>query len=160
MGSSESLQPHGLQPAQLLCPWDSPGKNTGVGCHFLLQEIFPTQGSNLGLPHCRQILYCLSHQGSPLKKVVVPDKSYWVCPELILSTARLICKGGSPGGTSGKESACQYRKQRRCVLDPWVRKIPWRRAWQPTPVFLPGKFHGYRSLAGYSPWGFGESDMN
>ena len=42
----------------------SPGKNTGVGCHSLLQRIFPTQGSNPGLPHCRQILYCLSHQGS------------------------------------------------------------------------------------------------
>ena len=44
---------------------DSPGKNTGVGCHALLQGIFPTQGSNPGLPHCRQILYCLSHQGNP-----------------------------------------------------------------------------------------------
>ena len=42
---------------QVLCPWDSPGKNTGVGCHFLLQGIFPTQGSNPGLLHCRQILY-------------------------------------------------------------------------------------------------------
>ena len=45
---------------------DSPGKNTGVGCHALLQGIVPTQGSNPGLPHCRQILYCLSHQGRPL----------------------------------------------------------------------------------------------
>ena len=44
---------------------DSPGKNTGVDCHALLQGIFPTQGSNPGLPHCRQILYCLSHQGNP-----------------------------------------------------------------------------------------------
>ena len=44
---------------------DFPGKNTGVGCHSLLQGIFPTQGSNLGLLHCGQILYCLSHQGSP-----------------------------------------------------------------------------------------------
>ena len=44
---------------------DSPGKNTGVGCHALLQGIFPTKGSNPGLPHCRQILYCLSHQRSP-----------------------------------------------------------------------------------------------
>ena len=44
---------------------DSPSKNTGVGCHPLLQGIFPTQGSNPGLPHCRWILYCLSHQGSP-----------------------------------------------------------------------------------------------
>ena len=48
-----------------LHPWDFPSKNTGVGCHFLLQEIFPTQGSNPGLPHCRQTLYCLSHRGSP-----------------------------------------------------------------------------------------------
>ena len=44
-------------------------------------------------------------------------------------------------------------------FDPWVSKIPWRRAWQPTPVFLPGEFHGHTSLAGYSPWGHKESDM-
>ena len=52
---------------RLLCPWDSPGKNTGVGCHAVLQGIFPTQGSNpqlLQLLHCRQILYPLSHLGS------------------------------------------------------------------------------------------------
>ena len=48
---------------RLLCPWDSPGKSTGVGCHSLLQGIFPSQGSNLGLPHCRQILYCLRVRG-------------------------------------------------------------------------------------------------
>ena len=44
-------------------PWDFPGKNTGMGCHAVLQGIFPTQGSKLGLLHCRQIIYCLSHQG-------------------------------------------------------------------------------------------------
>ena len=49
---------------RLLHPWDFLGKSTEVGCHFLLQGIFPTQGSNPGLPHCRQMLYCLSHQGS------------------------------------------------------------------------------------------------
>ena len=62
---SDSLRPHGLQPARLLYPWDSPGKNTGVGCHALLQGIFPTQGSNPGPLHCRRILDGLSHQGSP-----------------------------------------------------------------------------------------------
>ena len=51
--------------ARVLCQWNYPGKNIGVGCHTLLQGIFPIQGSNPGLPHCRQILYCLSHQGSP-----------------------------------------------------------------------------------------------
>jgi len=54
---------------------------------------------------------------------------------------------------SGKESTCQCRRYRRCGFDPWVGKIPWRRKWQPTPVFMPGKFHEQRSFAGYSPWG-------
>ena len=52
---------------------------------------------------------------------------------------------------SGKESTCQCRGGKRHKFHPWVRKIPWRRKWQPTPVFLPGKSHGWRSLAGYSP---------
>ena len=60
---SNSLQPHGLYPTRIFCPWNFAGKSTGVGCHFLLQGIFLTQGLNPGLPHCRQILYCLSHQG-------------------------------------------------------------------------------------------------
>ena len=47
---------------------------------------------------------------------------------------------------------------RRPDFNPWVRKIPWRREWQPTPVFLPGEFHGQRSWAGYSPWDLKESD--
>ena len=46
-----------------------------------------------------------------------------------------------------------------CVFDPWVRKIPWRRKWQPAPVFLPGEFHGQRSLADCGPWGLKEPDM-
>ena len=57
---SDSLQPHGLYG-----PWNSLGQNTGVGSLSFLQGIFPTQGLNPGLPHCRQILYQLSHKGSP-----------------------------------------------------------------------------------------------
>ena len=57
---SDSLQPHGLYS-----PQNSPGQNTGVGSHSLLQGIFPAQGSNPGLSHCRWILYQLSHQGNP-----------------------------------------------------------------------------------------------
>ena len=60
-----TLRPHGLKPARLLCPWDSPGKNAGVGCHFLLQEIFLAQALNPGLLYCRQILYQLRYEGSP-----------------------------------------------------------------------------------------------
>ena len=55
----------------------------------------------------------------------------------------------------GKASACIAGEP---GFDPWVGKIPWRRKWQPTPVFLPGKSHGRRSLVGYSPWGRKESD--
>ena len=54
-----------------------------------------------------------------------------------------------------KKSTCQ---RRRCKFDPWLGKIPWRRKQQPTPVFLPGKVHGQRSLLGYSSWGCTESD--
>ena len=63
-----------------------------------------------------------------------------------------------PGGASVKEPACQCRRHKRCGFDPWVWKISWRRAWQPTPVFLSGKFHRQRSLVGYTPWGLKELD--
>ena len=63
---------------------------------------------------------------------------------------------GMPGGSTGKKIHLQCR---RCKFELQVGKIPWKRAWQPTPVFLPGEFHGQRSLVGYSPWGHKESDM-
>ena len=67
---SDSLWPHGLYS-----PWNSPSQNTGVGSLYLLQGIFPTQGSNTGLPHCRRILYQLSHKGSPrILEWIVPSQ--------------------------------------------------------------------------------------
>ena len=74
-----------LLPAKLLCPWDSPGKNTGVGCHALLQGIFPTQGSNpylLYLLHCRRVLYPLGHLGSPYTYKCVFCVCVCVCKKL------------------------------------------------------------------------------
>ena len=65
---------------------------------------------------------------------------------------------GFPGGTSGKELACQCRRYKRHGFDPWVGMICWRRAWQPTSVFWPEESHGQRSLASYSPWGHREWD--
>ena len=64
---------------------------------------------------------------------------------------------GFPGGTSGKEPTCQRRRCKRHGFDPWVGKISWRRAWPPTPVFLPGESHGQRSLVGYNSEGHKES---
>ena len=56
-----------------------------------------------------------------------------------------------PGGASGKEPACQCRRCKRHGFDPWVGKIPWRREWQPTSLFLPGETHRQRNPVGYSP---------
>ena len=66
---------------------------------------------------------------------------------------------GFPGGSDGKESARNAGDLGLISgFNLWVGKIPWRREWLPTPVFLPGEFHGHRSLAGYSPWGLKGSD--
>ena len=75
---SDSLQLHGLWPTRLLCPWTFPGKSTGMGCHFLLQGIFSSQGSKLRLLHCRQTLYRLSHCQASVQFSSVPQS----CPTL------------------------------------------------------------------------------
>ena len=76
----------------------------------------------------------------------------------ILRTSKKECR--LPCWLSGKELTCQCRRHRRCEFSPGVGKIPWRRKWQPPPVFLWGKFHGQRNhVADYSPWGSQESDM-
>ena len=67
---------------------------------------------------------------------------------------------GFPGGTSGKEPACQCRRHKAHGFNTWLGKIPKRKAWQPTPVFLPGESQRQRSLVGYSPGGHKELDMN
>ena len=67
-----------------------------------------------------------------------------------------FCDGGRKErikSANGKKHTCQCRRHKRLGFGPWVGKIPWRRAWYPTPVFLPGESHGQRSLVGYSPWG-------
>ena len=69
----DSLHPHGLQPTRFLRAWDFPGKDTGVGCHFLLQEIFPTQGSNPGLLSYRHILYWLIYKGVTKSQTQLSD---------------------------------------------------------------------------------------
>ena len=75
-----------MSDSLLLCPWDFPGNSTGVDCHFFLQPgIFPTQGSNPGLPHCRQTLYCLSHQRSPSRNITLPER------ELLVSCLWVAC---------------------------------------------------------------------
>ena len=91
-------------------------KKTGMGSLSFLQQICLTQISNWGLPHCRWILYHIYQQ----------------LLERIYIYIYKILNRAFPGGTSGKEPACQCKRHKRLGLDPWVRKIPWRRKWQPS----------------------------
>ena len=96
---SDSLQPHGLQPTRLLCPWDFPGKNTGVGCHFLLQGIFLTQGSKSAVsPALAGGFFTTAPPGKPLLTVSSDGKESACnagCQDLILGLGR--CPGEGNG---------------------------------------------------------------
>ena len=129
-----SLWPHGLQPSRLLCPWDFPGKNAGVGCHFLLQGILLTQGLNTGLLHCRQILYWLSYKGSDYTVVVtnrfkeldligsawrIMDGGLWQCtggrdqdhpPKKEMQKSKMAVWGGLINSCEKKRSEKRRRK--------------------------------------------------
>ena len=80
-----------------------------------------------------------------------PGLCYWVCVQwTYVASDRNMDRCLLPKWHSDKESAYQCNRWKRPGFDLWVRKIPWSKKWQPTPIFLPGKFHGQRSLAGYS----------
>ena len=129
---SDSLWPHGLYS-----PWNSPGQNTGVGSLSLLQEFFPMQGSNPGLPHCRRILYQLSHREAQEYWSGYPIPSPVDLPTQESNQGLLHCRWILlPTELSGKPLLLSRRRQ-----------------WQPTPVVLPGKSHGWRNLVVCSPWG-------
>ena len=83
-----------------------------------------------------------------------------ILPFLSSVFAEPLSEHGLPRWLSSKESACQCRRQRRCGFEPWVRKIPWRRKWQPSPIFLPGKSHRQRSLVGHSTWGLKDTQLS
>ena len=110
---SNSLRPHGLYS-----PWNSPGQNTGVGSLSLLQGIFPTQGSNPGLLHCRQILYQLSHHGSPriLEWQPIPSPTDLPDPGIKLGSPVLQVDSlptelsGKPNNTETKLNTWKFHK--------------------------------------------------
>ena len=76
------------------------------------------------------------------------DRGTWQAAVHGVEKSQHMIFWGFPGGTTGKKPICQRRRHKGYRFDPWIGKISWRRAWQPTPVFLPGKSHGQRSLAG------------
>ena len=122
------MRPQRRQPTRLPRPWESPGKNTGVGCHFLLQCMKVKSESEVAqlCPTTSDPMNC-SPPGSSIHGIFQARVLEW----------------GAIGAPR---------------FNPWVGKIPWRREWLPTSGFLPGESHGQRSLAGYTPWGCKESD--
>jgi len=149
---SDSMRPHRQRPTRLPRPWDSPGKNTGVGCHFLLQCMKGKSESEVAqlCPTLRDPTVC-SLPGSSVHGISQARVLEWGA--IAFSSMYIymhIYKLGLPWWLGGKDFTCQCR---RLGFNPWVRKIPWRRKWQPTSVFLPGKSHGQKSLASYRPWG-------
>ena len=166
---SDSARPHRRQPTRLRHPWDSPGKNSGLGCHFLLQCMKVKSESEV-TQSCPTLCYRMdcSLPGSSVHGIfqarvldwgavafsevsLRKDKlSLWMtasasAPELPACQAAPYAPYGADGAN---EPSCQCRKHQRCGFNPWVGKVLWRRKWQPTLVFLPGKSHGLRSLMG------------
>ena len=118
------------------------------------------------------VLYDYCHLGSPVPWIVQPISTLTFTPATLFAYSSIhssisssfapflllfsLESKGLPWWLNGKKSTCQSRKH---TFNPWIRKIPWRRKWQPTPVFLLGKTHRQRSLAGYSPWDHKKSDI-
>ena len=134
-----SLLPYGLQPSRLHCPWDSPGKNTGVGCYSLLHYVFLTQESNLGLLHCQKTLYCAIRKAHLMKGIIYKYLYYNLCFH---------------GGLGGKESTCivgdlgsilSWEDPLEEGMATHFSILTWRILWTEEPV-------------DDSPWGRKESD--
>ena len=143
------LWPHGLWPTRLLCPWDPPGKNAGVGSYSLLQGIILTQRLNPGLPHCRQILYQLNYQGSLSKERY---STQTVKRLSIMWETWVRSLGWEDSLEKGKATWCEEASLVTPGCDERKYSVYCRVPRLPTPVFWPGEFHGP-----YSPSGCKES---
>ena len=125
---------------------DSPGKSTGESLPCPPPGDLPNPGLNLHLLHWQGVFFTIwATREAPYNLQLYPNKRRFNSQNRQIKLPKHSF--GLPWWLGGKEFACQWRKQ---GFDPCVRKIPWRRKWQPTPVFLPGKSHGQKSLVGYT----------
>ena len=177
---SDSVRPHRQQPTRLRHPWDSPGKNTGVGCHFLLQCMkvkseseVAQSGRTLATPwtaaHQAPLSMGFSRQeywsGVPLPSLVyniTHKQNRTVCshtrhsPICVHTHTHTHTHTYASWCHSGKELTCQCRWLRDS--DHWVGKILWGKSQQLTSLFSPGESHRQKRLVGYSPQGYKELD--
>ena len=152
------LTPFLQGPLELLCPspdshWSSQAAYSSlisVTSFFSALHLPPPASHHSGHRDGEQ------HGDCQIQIIWIPRLSMALLSCIIFSAFFFKFLGGFPDGSDGKASVCNWGRPR---FDPSVRKIPWRRQWQPTPVLLPGKSHGWRSLVGYSPCGCKESGM-
>ena len=155
----DSLRSHELHHSRLPCPSPSPGvcsnscpvipSNHLILCCplLLLLLIFPS----IRVFSSKSVLCIRWPKYRSFSFSISPFNEYSRLISFRTDWFDILSVQGLPRWLSGKESFCQCRRLKKHGFDPWVRNIPWRRKWQPTPVFLPRKFHGQRSLVGYSP---------
>ena len=180
---SDSLWPHSLCLARLLCPWDSPGKNSGVGCHFLLWGIFLRDPNNISCVSCITGRFFTSWANQENKYIYISVCIYIylfgygcsVAQSCLTPCEPMDCSlpGSSVHGSfqarilewgvaiSYSKGCSQPRNPTRISyhLHWQADSLSWRREWLPTPGFLPGESHGQRNLVDYSLLGCKESDM-
>ena len=99
------------------------------------------------LPAGVLLLWVRVSASGPSPAGLLPRPFTWLNVNTYMHLSIYLCRWGFPGSTSGEEATCQRQRCKRCRFDPWVGKTPWRRAWQSTPVFLPGECYGQRGLA-------------
>ena len=132
-----------------------PGKNTGVDCHIWNPHLLRWQADSLSLSHLGKL--------NPLiQPFIFCDVSMlraWLHLSQVINQVNWLISFSVIAAASGKEPVSQNWSYKRHGFDPWIGKIPWRRAWQPTPVFFLENPHEQRSLAGYSLSGLKELDM-
>ena len=119
----------------------------------------PCGPRTMGLFFLWCLMACPPELGGNLLTLKVRILKHWRIFILFYILLREILPPPPPGGASGKDYAYHCRRRKRYGFEPWVRKIPRSRKWQPAPIFLPGNFHRQRSLASCSLWGHKEPDM-
>ena len=162
---SNSVQPHRWQLTRLPSPWDSPGKNTGVGCHFLLQCVKVTS-----LSRVRLLVTPWTEAYQPPLSMGFSRQEYWTGVPLSSPIHHINKFKNKNHMIISVDAEKAFDK----IQHPFMIKNPpesrnrrnisphnksYIRQWHPTPVLLPGKSHGQRSLVGCSPWGHEELDM-
>ena len=158
---SDSVRPHRWQPTRLPCPWDFPGKNTGVGCHCLLQ-CMEVQSESEVAQSCPTLSDPMDYSppGSSIHGIFQARVLEWGAIAFSDCTPREVL-------FQGFSNHCQLKKKKvlcESLLEKQILKFDnhcsrtRRGRWHPTPVLLPGKSHGWRSLVGCGPWGRWKSD--